>query len=110
MSSANSAESVPRIFVRFSQVDGSYKRRHGGTGLGLVITQSLVERMGGRIAIFSEGLGTGTRITLAFPMSPARAPGSAEAGANAGGPAEAARPSELDLIPPESPTAGRRET
>ncbi|HLF07620.1 MAG TPA: ATP-binding protein [Thermoplasmata archaeon] len=105
-----SKEQLPRIFVRFSQVDGSYKRRHGGTGLGLVITQSLVERMGGRIAIFSEGLGMGTRITLAFPISPARASGSAEAGANAGGPAEAARPSELDLIPPESPTAGRRET
>ena len=62
-----STEQQSRLFVKFSQVDGSYKRRHSGTGLGLVITQSLVERMGGRIAMHSEGLGMGTRVTLAFP-------------------------------------------
>ena len=59
-----------RLFVKFSQVDGSYKRRHQGAGLGLVITKSLVQRMGGRISMESEGVGLGTSVTLAFPAVP----------------------------------------
>jgi len=64
---------VSRLFVKFSQVDGSYKRRHQGAGLGLVITKSLVQRMGGRISMESDGAGLGTRVTLAFPMVPPKA-------------------------------------
>ncbi len=62
-----------RLFVKFSQVDGSYKRRHQGAGLGLVITKSLVQRMGGRISMESDGAGLGTRVTLAFPAVPVMA-------------------------------------
>ncbi len=62
-----------RLFVKFSQVDGSYKRRHQGAGLGLVITKSLVQRMGGRISMESEGVGLGTSVTLAFPAVPVTA-------------------------------------
>jgi signal transduction histidine kinase len=58
-----------RLFVKFSQVDGSYKRRHQGAGLGLVITKSLVQRMGGRISMKSDGVGLGTSVTLAFPAA-----------------------------------------
>jgi PAS domain S-box-containing protein len=62
-----------RLFVKFSQVDGSYKRRHQGAGLGLVITKSLVQRMGGRISMESDGPGLGTRVLLAFPAVPVTA-------------------------------------
>jgi len=55
------------LFRKFSQVDGSYRRRHQGAGLGLTISRSLVEHMRGSIAIESEGLGMGTRVTLSFP-------------------------------------------
>ncbi len=66
-------EDQARLFVKFSQVDGSYKRRHQGAGLGLVITKSLVQRMGGRISMESDGAGLGTRVTLAFPAVPSKA-------------------------------------
>jgi signal transduction histidine kinase len=56
-----------RLFKKFSQVDSSYRRRHSGTGLGLVITQALVKNMGGTVTVESEGLNQGTRVTLAFP-------------------------------------------
>ena len=48
-----------RIFKKFAQADDGNTRRQGGTGLGLNITQSLVEKMGGEIGFDSE-IGVGT--------------------------------------------------
>jgi len=48
-----------RIFKKFAQADDGDTRRQGGTGLGLNITQSLVEKMGGEIGYESE-IGVGT--------------------------------------------------
>lgn len=42
------------LFNAFAQVDTSSAREHGGTGLGLVISKGLVERMGGDIGVESE--------------------------------------------------------
>jgi signal transduction histidine kinase len=47
------------IFEAFSQADGSSTRKYGGTGLGLTISKSLVEKMGGKLWLKSE-LGRGT--------------------------------------------------
>ncbi len=43
-----------QLFQAFRQADASITRRHGGTGLGLVITQKLIKEMGGDISFHSQ--------------------------------------------------------
>ena len=43
-----------RIFTKFAQADGSNTRKQGGTGLGLNITKSFIEKMGGTVGFESE--------------------------------------------------------
>lgn len=48
-----------QIFKKFAQADGTDSRPRGGTGLGLNITKTLVEKMGGEIGFISQ-LGQGS--------------------------------------------------
>jgi CheY-like chemotaxis protein len=45
---------LSRLFKAFSQVDSATNRKYGGTGLGLVISQRLVELMGWKISVESK--------------------------------------------------------
>lgn len=54
---------LDRIFERFTQEDGSIKRRHGGTGLGLTIARGLTDIMGGQLSVQSE-VNTGSSFTV----------------------------------------------
>ena len=54
------------VFDRFSQVENSYTRKYGGTGLGLHLTRKLIELHGGTIALASD-IGQGTTVTVTLP-------------------------------------------
>ncbi len=58
-------EQLDSIFERFHQVEATDARDKGGTGLGLTITKSIVERHGGHLAVESEiGVGSVFRFSL----------------------------------------------
>jgi len=58
---------IARILTPFGQVASVYARNHQGTGLGLTLTQALVERHGGRLSLSSIP-GVGTTVRLGFPI------------------------------------------
>lgn len=62
-----SEESLEKIFNSFNQVDSSRKRQEDGIGLGLAISQALVQKMGGAITIKSK-LGKGTTVKIVLPQ------------------------------------------
>ena len=56
-------EKMQKIFESFTQADTSTTRKYGGTGLGLTISRSLAELMGGSLTVESEP-GKGSSFTL----------------------------------------------
>ena len=60
---------IENLFEAFNQADSSFSRKFGGTGLGLTISNQLVELMGSKLEIKSK-LGAGTKFyfTVNFPL------------------------------------------
>ena len=64
-------EQLNNLFHAFTQANGSITRKYGGTGLGLVISKSLVELMGGELQVQSEfGKGSKFFFTITLPIAP----------------------------------------
>jgi signal transduction histidine kinase len=69
-------QSLPHIFDRFHQVDGSSTRKYQGVGIGLALARDLVQQHGGKLAANSK-LGEGTTFRIELPIdesAPAKLP------------------------------------
>ncbi len=63
------ADQIEDIFRPFYQVEDHMTRRHGGMGLGLSISQAVVEAHKGRIWASSEGIHQGATFTISLPKA-----------------------------------------
>ena len=61
-------ENLPHVFERFWRAEKSRNQQVGGTGIGLAISQRLVELQGGEIAVESE-LGQGSTFRFSLPLA-----------------------------------------
>ncbi|MDR3050682.1 MAG: response regulator [Oscillospiraceae bacterium] len=60
-------QDVPRLFQHFQQADAPCERVREGSGLGLAVSQRLVQRMGGKIQVESS-YGQGARFFFSLPQ------------------------------------------
>lgn len=63
------AAQLKRVFKRFHRVPGRVMARVKGTGLGLFIVRSVIEKHGGRVFAESEGPGQGSTFTIQLPRA-----------------------------------------
>ena len=62
-------ENIKLIFDRFTQLDSGTTRKYQGAGLGLYITKSLIELMGGLINVKSKGKNEGAKFIFTIPLA-----------------------------------------
>jgi signal transduction histidine kinase len=60
---------LKRIFKRFYRIPARLVSQVNGSGLGLFIVQSVVERHGGRVFAESAGEGMGSTFTIVLPKA-----------------------------------------
>jgi CheY-like chemotaxis protein len=60
-------ETISKLFVPFEQGDPTQHRRYRGLGLGMTISNALIELLKGKLTAESPGLGQGSTFTVSFP-------------------------------------------
>lgn len=59
---------LPHLFERFYRGDTARNREEQGSGIGLTISQAIVEAHGGHLTVHSDGPGTGATFTIMCPI------------------------------------------
>jgi CheY-like chemotaxis protein len=59
---------LPRVFEKFAQLGTPEFRSQGGLGIGLTLSETLVQLHGGTISAHSEGKGTGSEFIVRLPL------------------------------------------
>ena len=62
------ADRLESVFTMFSQVETALSRSRGGLGIGLALTQRLIEMHGGSVVAHSQGLGHGSEFVVRLPL------------------------------------------
>jgi CheY-like chemotaxis protein/two-component sensor histidine kinase len=60
-------DTLSKLFLPFEQADPLKNQRYGGLGLGMAISNALVDLLDGEIRAESPGLGLGSTFTITFP-------------------------------------------
>ena len=63
------ADRLDNIFEMFSQVESALARSRGGLGIGLSLTQRLVQMHGGSVKAMSQGAGQGSEFEVRLPLA-----------------------------------------
>lgn len=61
-------EAIPHLFNKFFRISNQSQKMNKGTGLGLYITKSIVEKLNGKIWVESE-VGKGSRFNFTLPIT-----------------------------------------
>jgi CheY-like chemotaxis protein len=62
-------ETISKLFVPFEQADPTRNRHYGGLGLGMAISNALVDLLEGELSAESGGLGKGSTFKVKFPTT-----------------------------------------
>lgn len=60
-------EAIPHLFTKFFRVSNTQQQASKGTGLGLYITKSIIEKLNGKISVESE-VGKGSKFSFTLPI------------------------------------------
>ncbi len=66
-------EDFPKLFSRFGKLHRTAEMNNEGIGMGLTIVKQIIEKSGGTIGVWSQGIGQGSVFYFSMKMKTAAA-------------------------------------